>query len=159
MPLMIEGVGTATVDDLQPAGLDHAPDRPAGRPLRLDIGLVNNMPDGALRATERQFARMLAAASGAADVRLHLLTLPGMPRGPEARAHLQRHYRETGDLATMRLDGLIVTGAEPSRASLVDEPYWSGLARVIDWAEHNTASTLWSCLAAHAAVLHLSTLR
>ncbi len=26
---------------------------------------------------------------------------------------------------------------------------------MIDWAESNTHSTIWSCLAAHAAVLHL----
>lgn len=26
---------------------------------------------------------------------------------------------------------------------------------MVDWAEHKTASTIWSCLAAHAAVLHL----
>src|SRR5205085_7346014 len=33
--------------------------------------------------------------------------------------------------------------------------YWASLANVIDWAEHNTSSTIFSCLAAHAAVLHL----
>ena len=31
----------------------------------------------------------------------------------------------------------------------------AALAELIDWAEHNTISTIWSCLAAHAAVLHL----
>ena len=40
-------------------------------------------------------------------------------------------------------------------ADLKDEPYWPDLARVIDWAREGTASTIWSCLAAHAAVLHL----
>jgi homoserine O-succinyltransferase len=63
-----------------------------------------------------------------------------------------------GDLAALersRLDGLIVTGAEPVAPSLTDEPYWGALTRVVDWAEHNTVSTIWSCLAAHAAVLHL----
>ena len=54
-----------------------------------------------------------------------------------------------------RLDGLIVTGAEPVAESLTDEPYWQALTRVTDWAENNTASTVFSCLAAHAAVLHL----
>jgi homoserine O-succinyltransferase/O-acetyltransferase len=38
---------------------------------------------------------------------------------------------------------------------LKDEPYWSTLAKVIDWAEHNTHSTVWSCLAAHAAILRI----
>jgi homoserine O-succinyltransferase len=53
------------------------------------------------------------------------------------------------------LDGLIVTGTEPRAPNLRDEPYWASLARLVDWAEERTHSTVWSCLAAHAAVLHL----
>jgi homoserine O-succinyltransferase len=37
----------------------------------------------------------------------------------------------------------------------VDEPYWAAFSQLVDWASHNTISTLWSCLAAHAAVLRL----
>ena len=51
--------------------------------------------------------------------------------------------------------GLIVTGAEPIAATLPEEPFWNDLTEVIDWAKTNTRSTIWSCLAAHAAVLHL----
>ena len=36
----------------------------------------------------------------------------------------------------------------------MDEPYWETLSKVVDWAKDHTASTIWSCLAAHAAVLH-----
>ena len=64
-------------------------------------------------------------------------------------------YGDLSALERSRLDGLIVTGAEPAAPSLTGEPYWPALTRVVDWAEHNTASTIWSCLAAHAAVLHL----
>jgi len=53
------------------------------------------------------------------------------------------------------LDGLIVTGAEPKAARLADEPYWGTFTRLVDWAEQSTFSTIWSCLASHAAVLHL----
>jgi homoserine O-succinyltransferase/O-acetyltransferase len=38
---------------------------------------------------------------------------------------------------------------------LQEEPYWPIFARIVDWAARNTVSTLWSCLAAHAAVLQL----
>ena len=55
----------------------------------------------------------------------------------------------------MKFDGLIVTGAEPNAATLAGEPFWRDLTDIIDWAEVNTRSTIWSCLAAHAAVLHL----
>ena len=41
-----------------------------------------------------------------------------------------------------------------ARASLKDEPYWPALAKVVDGTSENTVSTIWSCLAAHAAVLH-----
>ncbi len=54
-----------------------------------------------------------------------------------------------------RLDGLIVTGTQPRARNLADEPYWRSLTDLIDWAEENTTSTVWSCLAAHAAVLHI----
>jgi homoserine O-succinyltransferase len=54
-----------------------------------------------------------------------------------------------------RLDGLIVTGTEPISVSLRDEPYWEGFGRLVEWARENTYSAAWSCLAAHAAVLHM----
>ena len=49
---------------------------------------------------------------------------------------------------------MIVTGAEPRAPTLSDEPYWRELSAVIDWAEAQTVSSLYSCLAAHAAVEH-----
>ena len=51
--------------------------------------------------------------------------------------------------------GLIVTGREPLTPNLRDEPYWESFTKVLEWARENTLSTIWSCLAAHAAVLHL----
>lgn len=64
-------------------------------------------------------------------------------------------YGDIADLGRLRIDGLIVTGAEPNAASLPEEPFWQDLTAIIDWARSNTRSTIWSCLAAHAAVLHL----
>ena len=58
-----------------------------------------------------------------------------------------------------RYDGLIVTGTEPRASDLADEPYWGRLTQVVDWAEDNGVSAIWSCLAAHAAVLHLDGIR
>lgn len=153
MPLMVEGVGpvpsTTTLGD-RPG----SPRSGSGKG-RLDIGLVNNMGDGALKATERQFARLLAAASGSMDVRLHLFSIGDVPRGAAARSYMAGRYGSLAALEATKLDGLIVTGAEPVAACLTDEPYWGALTRVVEWAEHNTASTIFSCLAAHAAVLHL----
>lgn len=121
----------------------------------LEIGLVNNMPDAALQATERQFMRLLNAAAGENLVRLHFITLPSVMRTAATKARMDGLYRDFGDLLRTRLDGLIVTGAEPRAPTLPEEPYWRELTELIDWAEVNTRSTIWSCLAAHAAVLHL----
>jgi homoserine O-succinyltransferase len=134
------------------------PDRRAGaakREATLDIGLLNNMPDAALSTTEAQFIRLLNAAAGRRPVRLHYFSLPEVSRSSEATARLQTLYCDFGRLSETRLDGLIVTGAEPRAAKLPLEPYWSALTSIIDWAEANTDSTIWSCLSAHAAVLHL----
>jgi homoserine O-succinyltransferase len=121
----------------------------------LTIGLINNMPDPALKATERQFMRLLQAAAGPRRIRFHCFSLPSVTRSPEARWHVESEYSELSELKRQRFDGLIVTGAEPVTPDLDQEPYWRDLTDVIDWARTNTRSTIWSCLAAHAAVLHL----
>lgn len=113
------------------------------------------MPDAALQSTERQFRRVLADASGEFEISVRLLFLPDMPRGTEARAHLSRHYAPLDELPRIGVDALVVTGSKPRQPALTDEPYWPSLSWLVDWAKDNTVSTIWSCLAAHAAVLHL----
>ncbi len=120
----------------------------------ITIGLVNNMPDTAWEATERQFLALVGAAAGKAPVRVQLFSITDLPRAEHVRGELAARYHDLSELLNTRLDGLIVTGTEPRAANLEDEPYWTSLAKLIDWARQNTASTIWSCLAAHAAVLH-----
>src|SRR6266705_1262635 len=121
----------------------------------LEIGLVNNMPDAALEATERQFRALLDAAADGIVVRLTLYGLPDVPRAEWGRRHVSSFYAGIGDLWDRHHDGLIVTGTEPRSPDLRDEPYWGSLTRVLDWAEDHTHSAVWSCLAAHAALLHI----
>jgi homoserine O-succinyltransferase len=125
------------------------------RPAELTIGLVNNMPDTALKATERQFMRLLKAAAGNTRIRFHCFSLPSVNRSQAAQWRVDTEYTDIADLTRLRFDGLIVTGAEPNAATLPEEPFWRDLTDIIDWARTNTRSTIWSCLAAHAAVLHL----
>jgi homoserine O-succinyltransferase len=124
----------------------------------LTIGLVNNMPDAALQATERQFMTLLGAAAGNTRIRFHCFSLPSVKRSQLAKTRIDRHYTDIGELGRLQLDGLIVTGAEPVAATLQEEPFWQDLTDIIDWAGTNTRSTIWSCLAAHAAVLHLDSI-
>jgi homoserine O-succinyltransferase len=121
----------------------------------LTIGLINNMPDGALQATERQFMRLLTAAAGNNKVRFHCFALPSVRRSQQAKWRVDQKYTGISDLDHLHIDGLIVTGAEPIAAKLPEEPFWQELTEIVDWAKTNTRSTIWSCLAAHAAVLHL----
>ncbi len=120
----------------------------------IKVALINNMPDPALEDTEMQFMELLDTASGDIPVRLKLYSLPGVPRGPRGGQHLEDFYFDLADLWKSPFDAIIMTGTEPQQPDLREEPYWRELADVLDWAERNTASTILSCLAAHAAVLH-----
>jgi homoserine O-succinyltransferase/O-acetyltransferase len=127
----------------------------AGSSRSITIGLINNMPDSALEATERQFVSLLHAAAAGIEIRLVRYMLPEVPRQAAALHYLNTSYTSVEGMWDQHLDGLIVTGREPLTPNLRDEPYWNAFARVVDWAQANTYSTVWSCLAAHAAVLHL----
>ena len=122
----------------------------------IHVGLVNNKPDTAMRATELQFARLLKEASGPMDVRLHLFSLREMERGELARSRMEGFYADADTLPTAGIDALIVTGAEPQAADLRAESCWDALADLMNWAETGTISSVFSGRAAHAAVLHLS---
>jgi homoserine O-succinyltransferase len=125
------------------------------RKTDLTIGFVNNMPDSALASTEQQFLTLIHEAASHLLVRVKLFSIDGIPRNERAREHITKHYADVRDLLSGRLDGLIVTGTEPRRTDLADEPYWASLTELIAWAQRNTTTTIFSCLAAHAAVLHL----
>ncbi len=120
----------------------------------IHIGLLNNMPDAALQSTERQFLTLLDSAAGRIVVRVSLYTLPEIARTEAGRHHISSFYAGIDNLWDLHLDGLIVTGTEPRAHHLRDEPYWHSLVKVLDWAEHSTHSSLLSCLAAHAGLLH-----
>jgi homoserine O-succinyltransferase/O-acetyltransferase len=119
---------------------------------RLRIGLINNMSDGALEATERQFTSLLEVSSCDIDIELLLYSLPEIARSAYGTDRIHNLYRNFNSLSDDELDGLIVTGREPERQNLCDEAYWDSLVKVLVWAKHNTISAIWSCLAAHAAV-------
>jgi len=120
----------------------------------LNIALINNMPDAALEDTELQFFDLLDDASGDLPVYLKLYSLTGIPRTDRGQRHLNSFYYSLDELWQNQFDGVIITGTEPRRPDLRDEPYWRVLTDVFDWAERNTVSTILSCLAAHASVLH-----
>jgi homoserine O-succinyltransferase len=118
------------------------------------IGLVNNMPDPALRTTEYQVRGVLARSSH--KVTLRIFTLPDVPRPSEIGRITAASYDPIENLYNSPIRGVIVTGTEPKTPNLTDEPYWAAMSRLIDWCSVNTVSTIWSCLAAHAAAYQIS---
>lgn len=148
-------IASPTLAPAQPRETDTpATDRQAEASV-ITIGLINNMPDSALQSAERQFTGLLQAAAGDHRIHLHCFSLPSVKRSQQAKQLMQGRYRDIADLERLHFDGLIVTGAEPNADTLPEEPFWKELTEVIDWAKTNTRSSIWSCLAAHAAVLHL----
>jgi homoserine O-succinyltransferase len=155
MPLIIEGgrVPSRWADRgiSRPAVSAGSHPRPADC---VSLAFINNMPDAALEDTELQFFELLDIASGDVPVILKLYSLTGVPRTDRGQRHLNSFYFGIEDLWNRRFDGVIMTGTEPRSRDLRDEPYWQVLTEVLDWAERNTSSTILSCLAAHAGVLH-----
>ena len=125
------------------------------RPDAIVVGLVNNMPDAALKTTEWQVRDLLSRAAGSRAVALRVFSLPEVPRSVMGRDYVRQNHEDISALRRDGVDGLIVTGTEPKAARFEGEPYWDALADLIDWADAHTASTIWSCLASHAAAYRL----
>ncbi len=155
MPLIVEGSRVPALWlERKPSALIVPIDRRGARSEYVRIALINNMPDAALEDTELQFFDLLDAASGDMPVLVKLYSLTGVPRTDRGMRHLNSFYFGIDDLWHSQFDALIMTGTEPQQPNLRQEPYWSTLVNVLEWAERNTVSMVLSCLAAHAGVLH-----
>ena len=129
--------------------------RPSEERARIAVGLINNMGDQALKSTERQFNALVSEAAADIEVSFRIFALKSTPRSPRALDYINAHYEPPSAAMDGQLDALIITGAQPQADRLSEEPYWEELVELIEWAKINTASTILSCLAAHAGVLHL----
>ncbi len=130
-----------------------SPDRASQQDIReMHIGLLNLMPDAALEATERQFFRLVGACNQIVQFHVHPFTVPGLIRGPEAQAHIDKYYESFDKIKQDGLDALIISGANVIQASLPEEDFWMPLIEVFTWAHENVTSVLCSCLATHAVI-------
>jgi homoserine O-succinyltransferase len=121
----------------------------------LVIGFVNNMPAAATRATEAQFRSLIDRAAQQYDVPVRFSILPSCTLQEGEGLATDVNLEKVEFLRSTRIDGMIVTGTQPQAIAITDEPIWPSLARLVEWADENTISTIWSCLAAHAAAYHL----
>ena len=141
------------VGDFSPRGNERFGD-PKGNGA-LTVAVVNNMPDRALQATERQFCALLSAASAGGAFHLKFYSLPAVKRSDIVQAHIDSFYEDIETLDDDPPDGLIMTGANPTAGSLDDEAFWPQMADVINLCHDKDVPGIWSCLAAHAAVLEI----
>jgi homoserine O-succinyltransferase/O-acetyltransferase len=119
---------------------------------RWTCALVNNMPDAAFCATERQFVGLLAAGSGSETVALTRYAMAGGPRGERIQARIAAEYRPLEDIFSDPPDLLVVTGSNPIESRIEDEPYWADLHGLLKWSSENVQAMVLSCLSAHAAL-------
>jgi homoserine O-succinyltransferase/O-acetyltransferase len=125
----------------------------------LHVGLLNMMPDAALRVTEQQYIRLLGSANQIVQLYVHPFTVPGLARAPETQAYIDAHYEPFDELREAGLDALIVSGANVTNPRLDLEAFWNPLREVIDWASEHVTSVLCSCLATHALLQLLHRVR
>jgi homoserine O-succinyltransferase len=119
---------------------------------RWTCALVNNMPDAAFCATERQFVGLLAAGSGSETVALTRYAMAGVPRGERIQERIAADYRPLDDIFSAPPDLLVVTGSNPIEPRIEDEPYWSDLHGLLKWSSEHVQAMVLSCLSAHAAL-------
>ncbi len=116
----------------------------------LHIGLLNMMPDAALEATERQFLRLVGSCNRVAQFHVHPFAVDAHARSPEAQRYIRTYYEDYRRLRQDGLDALIITGANPVSDDIADEPFWTPMVEILQWARENVCSTVCSCLATHA---------
>jgi len=121
----------------------------------LHIGFLNLMPDGAFKATERQFLRLVGSSNQIVQYYVYPFTIAGIERDAGIRDYIDTYYSSFDAVQASGLDALIITGTNPANPALEQEPFWDPLGKVVDWATENVTSVLCSCLAVHAIVKHL----
>ncbi|MBT5542017.1 MAG: homoserine O-succinyltransferase [Gammaproteobacteria bacterium] len=115
----------------------------------LHVALLNLMPDAALQATERQFISLLGS-SNEFLVHVYPTSIDIGSRGQEYQKYIQDYYNDIQSIYGMPIDGLIISGANPSKPNISEESFWSPLIEVMNWADQEVNSILCSCLATHA---------
>lgn len=134
-----EGIEIASRSEAETSDLPH-----------LHIAVLNLMPDTALRATDRQFARLVASFGASANLWFHVFSMGVEARGAAAREHIAEHYESLDSIRERPIDALIVTGANPSYVDMTREAFWPGMFEVFSWADRAVHSKLCSCFATHA---------
>jgi len=115
----------------------------------MNIALLNMMPDAALKATDRQFLRLL---SGHDDVSLFRYTYPEISRSKKALEYVEQAYQSEDEIRVMNPDAVIITGANVSDPRLEIQSFWKPLQETMAWTNDTGCPVLCSCLSSHAVM-------
>ena len=118
------------------------------RPLK--IAILNLMPMKI--DTENQLLRLLSNSPLQVEVQL-LKTSTYTPRNVQ-KEHLETFYKTLDEIEHNKYDGLIITGAPVEHIEFEEVDYWDEMKEIMDWAAHNSTSTLYICWAAQAALYY-----
>ena len=66
--------------------------------------------------------------------------------------HMMMFYKDFDELAGMKFDGMIVTGAPVEHLAFEDVTYWPELTQIFTWARSHVTSTMYICWAAQAGL-------
>src|SRR5271163_4816383 len=95
--------------------------REPGDPIGgLIVGIVTNMPPATTRMTERQYRCLINRAAPGGDVELRHFVHPDQLSDVEEALGSGGCYESLDALWGARLDALIIAGAEPQAASMLD---------------------------------------
>ncbi len=144
------------------------PEQAAHQDIReIRIAFLNLMPSTTFEDTEVDWLHFMSRSSGI-QVEPILFGFDDDPRRQTgaSRADMLQHYATFSEVANGTVDGLIITGGNlelrcdakdgPPEPLPFDEVRFSKqLGEVIDWAQANVYSTLYSCFAGHFALHHL----
>lgn len=115
----------------------------------MNIALLNIMPDAALKATDRQYARLLVAHD---NVSLHSYTFPEISRSKKAADYIAENYLPEKEILKMKPDAVIITGTNVSDPRLETQAFWSPLQKSMTWTLEAGCPVLCSCLSSHAVM-------
>jgi homoserine O-succinyltransferase/O-acetyltransferase len=118
----------------------------------MKCAFVNNMPDSAFDATERQFLDLLHQGSGGTTIEVQRYAMEGVPRGERVAKRIAEEYSPLEMIRHQPPDLLLVTGANPVEQEIEKELFWHDLSELLSWGTENVHSMLLSCLTAHAAL-------
>lgn len=154
-----ERLSTAGAATISQAAAEHQDIRPAR------IGLLNLMPAAVMETTEIQWLRYMSHTVLQINPLLIKFDDDFRERDGASRSRTLNAYNAFSDVAEEGLDGLIITGdnielanAESASDGLLhfgDVKYTDQLGEIVDWAQRNVRSTIYSCWASHFALNHL----